>query len=157
MDIKLILNVSGPNGAATAAVAATAATNDAARDLHLFQSISHANSFPLWETGSERGTSSPGSEHSRCHTPGLFGQRKGFNEAPNIRHPSPAAIQDDPPILQQNHGCDNVYVIGVMRQDDGDGSGPQLPGDGVALKVFPCSTCGKSFARRSDLSRHGRP
>lgn len=49
-------------------------------------------------------------------------------------------MEDDLPILQQNHGCDNGYVSAVMRQADGDGSGPQLPGDGVAQKVFACST-----------------
>jgi hypothetical protein len=66
MDIKQIINVNGPKGTA---VAAAAATNGAARDLHLLQSISHVNSFPLWESGSERGTSSPGSEPSRYPTP----------------------------------------------------------------------------------------
>lgn len=149
MDIKQIVNSKGPRGAA--AVAA----NDAAQDLHLIHSISHANGFPMSDAGSERGTSPHGSEHSRYSTPRLVGQMNGLNGAPNMHYPSPTAMQNPLPMLQQPYRPENGFENGGMQQDNGD-SGHQMPGDGVAQKAFPCSTCGKGFARRSDLARHGK-
>jgi hypothetical protein len=153
MDIKQIVNSKGPKGGA---IAVAAAANDAAQDLHLLHSISHASSFPLSENGSERGTSPHGSEHSRYSTPRLVGQMNGMNGAPNMRYPSPSAMQNPLPMLQQPYRTENGYENGMMQQDNISEPGRQLPGDGVAQKAFPCSTCGKGFARRSDLARHGK-
>lgn len=149
MDIKQIVNSKGSKGAAAAAPG----VNDAAQDLHLLHSISHANSFPLSENGSERGTSPHGSEHSRYSTPRLVGPMGGMNGQPNMRYPSPAAMQSPLPMIQQAYRPENGYESGVMQQDD---PGRQLQGDNVPQKAFPCSTCGKGFARRSDLARHGK-
>ncbi|KIN04947.1 hypothetical protein OIDMADRAFT_50778 [Oidiodendron maius Zn] len=151
MDIKQIVNSKGSKGAA----AAVAGANDAAQDLHLLHSISHANNFPLSEAGSERGTSPHGSEHSRYSTPRLVGQMNGMNGAPNMRYPSPTAMQNPLPMLQQPYRPDNGYDNSVLQQDGID-AGRQLAGDNVPQKAFPCSTCGKGFARRSDLARHER-
>lgn len=151
MDIKQIVNSKGPRGAAAADAA-----NEAAQDLHLLQSISHANNFPLSENGSERGTSPHGSEQSRYSTPRLVGQMNGLNGPPNMRYPSPGPMHSPLPMLQQPYRAENGFENG-MQQGNGVDSGRQLQGDSVAQKAFPCSTCGKGFARRSDLARHGKP
>jgi hypothetical protein len=151
MDIKQIVNSKGSKGAAAAAAGA----NDAAQDLHLLHSISHANNFPLSEAGSERGASPHGSEHSRYSTPRLVGQMNGMSGAPSMRYPSPTAMQNPLPLLQQPYRHENGYGNGVMQQDNSGEPGRQLHGDNMPQKAFPCSTCGKGFARRSDLARHG--
>jgi hypothetical protein len=150
MDIKQIVNSKGSKGAAAAAAAAAA--NGAAQDLHLLHSISQANSFPMSETGSERGNSPHDSERSRYSAPRLL---NGINGAPDMRYPSPTAMQNPLPMLQQPYRPDNGYDGGMMQQNS-QGIARQPSGDGTAQKAFPCSTCGKGFARRSDLARHGK-
>ena len=147
MDIKQIVNTKGgPKGAAVAA-------NGSVQDLHLIQSIQQANGFPMSETGSERGGSPHDSEHSRYSAPRL-GQMNGMN-AGNMRYPSPTAMQNPLPMLQQPYRPDG-FENGMMQQENSRGPSRQQSGDGIAQKAFPCSTCGKGFARRSDLARHGR-
>jgi hypothetical protein len=152
MDIKQIVNSKGSKGAAAAAAAAAA--NGAAHDLHLLQSISQANGFPMSETGSERGNSPHDSEHSRYSAPRLL---NGMNGTPNMRYPSPTAMQNPLPMMQQPYRPDNGFDNGMMQQGDNGGPKRQGSGDGTAQKAFPCPTCGKGFARRSDLARHGTP
>jgi hypothetical protein len=149
MDIKQIVNTKG------GAKGAAAAANGGIQDLHLIQSIQQANSFPLSETGSERGGSPHDSEHSRYSAPRL-GQMNGMNGGQNnMRYPSPTAMQNPLPMLQQPYRPDG-FENGMMQQDNIRGPSRQQSGDGTAQKAFPCSTCGKGFARRSDLARHGR-
>ena len=148
MDIKQIVNTKG------GAKGVTAVANGGIQDLHLIQSIQQANSFPLSETGSERGGSPHDSEHSRYSAPRL-GQMNGMNGAQNMRYPSPTAMQNPLPMLQQPYRPDG-FENGMMQQDNSRGPSHQQSGDSTAQKAFPCSTCGKGFARRSDLARHGR-
>lgn len=151
MDIKQIVNSKGSKGAAAAAAAAAA--NGAAQDLHL-HSIPQANSFPISDNGSERGTSPHDSEHSRYSAPRVV---NGFNGASNnVRYPSPTAMQNPLPGLQMPYRPDNGFHGGMMQQDNSRPVSRQPSGDGTAQKAFPCSTCGKGFARRSDLARHGK-
>jgi hypothetical protein len=146
MDIKQIVNTKGgAKGAAAAAV------NGGVQDLHMLQSIQQANSFPMSETGSERGGSPHDSEHSRYSAPRL-GQMNGMNGG--MRYPSPTAMQNPLPMLQQPYRPDG-FENSMMQQENNRGPSRQS-GDGAAQKAFPCSTCGKGFARRSDLARHGR-
>jgi Zinc finger, C2H2 type len=153
MDIKEIVNSKGPKGAAAAAAAAAA--NGAAQDLHLLHSISQANSIPMSDTGSERGGSPHDSEHSRYS--GLrFGQLNGMNGGMNgghnaMRYPSPTAMQNALPMLQQPFRPENGFDNSMMQQENNRGGRQSAEG-----KAFPCSTCGKGFARRSDLARHGK-
>ena len=148
MDIKQIVNTKG------GAKGAAAAANGAVQDLHLLQSMQQANSFPMSETGSERGGSPHDSEHSRYSAPRLS-QMNGMNSGP-MRYPSPTAMQQNPlPMLQQPYRPDG-YEHGMMQQDSSRVLSRQPSGDATAQKAFPCSTCGKGFARRSDLARHGR-
>jgi hypothetical protein len=148
MDIKQIVNSKGSKGAAAAAAAA----NGTAQDLHLLHSISQANGMPMSDTGSERGNSPHDSEHSRYSAP-RYGQLNGMNGGP-MRYPSPTAMQNPLPMLQQPYRHDNSFDNGMMQQEN-TRPGRQT-GDGVAQKAFPCSSCGKGFARRSDLARHGK-
>lgn len=149
MDIKQIVN-KGPKGAPVA----DAAANGVAQDMHLLHPISQANGFPVSDTGSERGNSPHDSEHSRYSAPRL-GQLNGMNGAPNnMRYPSPTAMQNPLPMLQQPYRLEGGFDNNMMQQENIRGR--QQTGDGVAQKTFPCSTCGKGFARRSDLARHGR-
>jgi hypothetical protein len=151
MDIKEIVNSKGSKGAAAAAAAA----HGAGQDLHLLQTISHANNFPMSETGSERDNSPHDSEQSRYSAPRLL---NGMGGTPgDMRYPSPTAMQNPLPMTQQPYRSDNGFNGSMMQQNSNQGIGRQMPGDGIAQKAFPCSTCGKGFARRSDLARHGMP
>ena len=145
MDIKEIVNSKGKGPAAAAAAA-----NGAAQDLHLLHSISQANSIPMSDTGSERGNSPHDSEHSRYSNP-RFGQLNGMNGAP-MRYPSPTAMQNPLPMLQQPFRSENGFDNSMMQQENGRSRQQSSEG-----KAFPCPTCGKGFARRSDLARHGSP
>jgi hypothetical protein len=148
MDIKQIVN-KGPKGAP----AADSAANGVAQDMHLLYPISQANAFPVSDTGSERGNSPHDSEHSRYSAPKL-GQLNGMNGASNnMRYASPTAMQNPLPMLQQPYRSDGGFDNNIMQQENIRGR--QQTGDSVAQKTFPCSTCGKGFARRSDLARHG--
>lgn len=144
MDIKQIVNSKGAKGAAAAAANGV---GTAVQDLHLLHSISQANSFPASETGSERGNSPHDSEHSRYSAPRL-GQLNGMNGPNGMRYPSPTAMQSPLPMMQQPYRSENSFDSSMMQQ------GRQTPVEAVQ-KAFPCGTCGKGFARRSDLARHG--
>jgi hypothetical protein len=147
MDIKQIVNSKGgPKGAA-----AVAAANGAAQDLHLLHSIS---SIPMSDTGSERGNSPHDSEHSRYSAP-RYTQMNGMNGGPNgMRYPSPTAMQNPLPMLQQPYRPENTFDNSMMQQENQ--RPPRQTGDITTPKAFPCSSCGKGFARRSDLARHGK-
>lgn len=153
MDIKQIVNSKGGPKAAAAAAAA----NGTVQDLHLLHSISQANSIPMSDTGSERGGSPHDSEHSRYSAP-RYGQMNGMNNVPNpMRYPSPTAMQNPLPMLQQNYRADSSFDNGMMQQQPQQQEttrSARQSGD-PAHKAFPCGTCGKGFARRSDLARHG--
>lgn len=166
MDIKEIVNSKGVKGAAAAAAASASGQ---AQDLHLLQSISQANSLRMSDTGSDRGTSPHGSEHSQYSTPRMG--MSGMNGAPTgMRYPSPPTMQGSMPMMQQPYRPDVTFDNGMMptqQQQQQQQPQPQppldnttrqrQPGDPTVTKAFPCSTCGKGFARRSDLARHGEP
>lgn len=147
MDIKQIVNSKGGKG-----VAAAAAANGTAQDLHLLQSIQQANNIPMSDTGSERGNSPHDSENSRYSASRY--PLNGMNGTPNtMRYPSPTAMQNPMPLMQQPYQPNNGFDTNMMQQEP-PRPARQTGGDG-AMKAFPCSSCGKGFARRSDLARHG--
>lgn len=154
MDIKQIVNSKGPKGAAAAA-----ASN--AQDMHLLQSISQANNnLSLSDIGSERANSPHDSEQSR-YSASRLGQLNGYNGpagGPPMRYPSPTAMQNPTHMMHQPYRQDSSFDSGagmMIQQDVSQVPQRQASGDG-AQKAFPCSTCGKGFARRSDLARHGK-
>lgn len=154
MDIKQIVNAKGNKAAAAAAAAA----NGSAQDLHLMHSISQANSIPtMSDTGSERGNSPHDSETSRYSAPryAQMNGMNGMNGAQNtMRYPSPtAAMQNQLPMLQQPYRPNQNFDNNMISQEN---PRPRQAADPTAQKAFPCSSCGKGFARRSDLARHER-
>jgi len=143
MDIKEIVNTKGAiNAAADAAVAA-----GTAQDLSFLQPLSRAGSVPMSETASDRGDSSHDSEHSRYSGPRV-GYLNGMGSG-NMYH---TASSHQTSSAQQGNRKDSSPDIASLQQH----SGASAPIEGhAAQRGFLCPTCGKGFARRSDLARHG--
>lgn len=100
-----------------------------------------ANGQTMSEAGSRAG-SPHGSEHSYA------------NGRMTMRYPSPTAMGQSPlPMLPGYHA---PYNGQMQQQDPNRAPARQTAGDGTAVKAFPCKDCGKGFARRSDLARHGQ-
>lgn len=149
MDITNILNSKG------AAAAAAAAGPNA--DQHLQQQLVHSNGHAMHDSNSERGNSPHGSEHSSRYSGPGVGQVNGMNGMnAGMRYPSPTAMQNPLPMLS-GYRNDNGFDNSMMQQNISRTPAGQTPDASAPRKAFECSTCGKDFARRSDLARHGKP
>ncbi|EEQ88156.1 zinc finger protein 58 [Blastomyces dermatitidis ER-3] len=139
MDITNILN---EKGTAAAAVA------KAQLHQHLTQGT-HIKSQTPSEMGSENGTSQNG-DQSNIYPP-TSQPHSHLAGIPQYHPPSqgaggvPAARSD---FVQADQG--DVKYLPNANTGRGRASGEPAP------KAFHCSTCGKGFARRSDLARHER-
>jgi hypothetical protein len=104
---------------------------------------------PLQQLQMERQNSPHGSEQSRYSGP------------MNASYPSPTAMAAAPmpPVPNANmapapmvpHEMQQNLMPGIPPAGYQQAAAPVQP----PAKQFPCSTCGKPFARRSDLARHG--
>ena len=75
-------------------------------------------------------------------------------------------LQQQLPMLQTGYTdrpFQNVYMQqqhqqqqSNQREDGPDDSGSSRQNSNGSVKAFACTTCGKGFARRSDLARHGK-
>lgn len=120
------------------------------------------------ETGSERGVSPHGSDTASRYSsnaPSLHhGYQAGLGGMPNgMRYPSPAQIQHQVPMIQHSYhpGQPEGYThqlqqISPPQDQQVQSEGRASAGSSSLPKAFACSTCGKGFARRSDLARHER-
>jgi hypothetical protein len=115
------------------------------------------------ETGSERGVSPHPSDSSRYSSqqpqqplpsyPAMATQHMN-----GMRYPSPSQMQAPMPMLNNNNYIPN-HAYGQQQQqmpDQQQHQGGRPASDTGPPKAFACSTCGKGFARRSDLARHGK-
>ena len=153
MDLPNILNSKGP-----------AAVADHQLQQH-FTQIAQANGRSYSDTGSERGISPHTSDHSSRYS---SHSTQPLNSIPNManttRFQSPPNLQQPLPMLpngflSQNGGNENSYghvqQHGNGQEQDQQHAGSNHTEGGAALKAFACNSCGKGFARRSDLARHG--
>ena len=126
------------------------------------------------ENGSERGVSphpsDPSSRYSSQAPPAIHPAAyppQGMNSlAPGMRYPSPSQLHQQMPLIQHSYhpaSNDPAYAQPPMNtapppvqdtQPQQEGT-QRSTGSGLP-KAFACSTCGKGFARRSDLARHGK-
>jgi hypothetical protein len=110
------------------------------------------------ETNSERGVSPHPSDNRYAPQP----QQIPYNAMANgydgqLRYPSPSAGQMGVPnqLLAYNQSAPADPYAAQHSAASTPTNGRQ-PGESGPPKAFACSTCGKGFARRSDLARHGK-
>ena len=77
-------------------------------------------------------------------------------------YPSPSQLQDPLSMLGTNYSersFENMYLPQHQNEhhmSSHDANDSQRHSSNGAIKAFACTNCGKGFARRSDLARHGK-
>ena len=120
------------------------------------------------ENGSERRGSPDSPDDSSRYSTTPAQQLQAYHPMPSglqagdMRYPSPSNMQT--PISMMNNGYVPAPTHPASYGQDAPQAQPQqahqpgsrsASGDSGPPKAFACSTCGKGFARRSDLARHG--
>ncbi|QSS64387.1 zinc finger protein [Histoplasma capsulatum] len=143
MDIPTILNEKG-----TAAAAAAAAAAAKAQLQQQLAQGTHIKSQSPSEMGSENGTSQNG-DQPNIYNP--TSQPQPLSTIPQYHSPPQSSVV--------NSAARSDYIQndqGKIEYLQNDSSGRTRANGEPAPKTFHCSTCGKGFARRSDLARHER-
>ena len=145
MDITNILNSKGPAAAAAAE-----------QQLHqqLVAHGKHLGGRTSSDTASDRGESPHASENSSRYSSRSSQPLHAVTNISNgMRYPSPTQMQQPLPMLQNSFVSNNLLENGYIADEPGEQERPMTAFTGQ--KAFACNTCGKGFARRSDLARHG--
>lgn len=159
MDITTILNSKG---------LAPAIAAEQQLQQQLVQAA-QANVRTSSDTGSEHGMSPQPSDHSSRYSSRSTQPLHAMGTLPNgMRYPSPSQMQQPVSMLHgsyvpQSFGLDSGYLQAHPQQHQEQPQDQQdqqrLSGRHVGadtMKAFACTSCGKGFARRSDLARHGK-
>ncbi|KAI9733698.1 MAG: hypothetical protein M1834_003301 [Cirrosporium novae-zelandiae] len=89
--------------------------------------------------------------NNAAQQPGMNGDNRQLQQAAQLQYHNAGQVVPQPmPMLQQSF-FPNVPNVPNMPLQNGYPAKPNGP-----VKAFACSTCGKGFARRSDLARHER-
>jgi hypothetical protein len=116
------------------------------------------------ENGSERGVSPHPSEHSSRYSSQAPQPLQSYpppmqSNMNGMRYPSPSQISAPMPLLNNSNYMPNPPEHTYQQQpqqDQNQQAGGRPASETGPPKAFACSTCGKGFARRSDLARHGK-
>lgn len=146
MDLPSLLNTKGPVAMA---------------EHRLHQPLAEATQGRA-SGGPDRGLSPHMSDHSS-----KFSSRPDHHRLHLTTNMSPSShFSESPQVLHQFNMVPNPYPTPTtsydteyssITTDDGRPRGPtSATSEPTPVKAFACSTCGKGFARRSDLARHGK-
>ena len=147
MDITNMLNNKGP---------ATTTTLEHNYQPNLVR-VLQSNDRSASEAGSELESSS---EQSSAYSTRPARPLQAMPHLPNaVQYPSLSQSEQSLSLLPsgystQNIGLENEYAQ-AQYQDEQSNHPSRSSGGNDAVKAFACNTCGKGFARRSDLARHG--
>ena len=147
MDLPTILNSRGP---------AAVPTVEQQLQHHINQ-LPQIHNQPYLDSSSDRGNSPHASDHSSRYSnrPGDPLQRLA-NMANNAQFATPPQLPQSIPMLPgsfMTHNGDASFVDMTHNSNAVKPTGSQS--NSQSTKAFACSSCGKAFARRSDLARHG--
>jgi hypothetical protein len=139
--------------------AAAAAAHQGHHHIPEHQTLPHPH---LMGAGIDRTNSPHGSESSHYSLP-RTGALESLNGMGNARpYGSPTSMQSHLPMPDHSNMPPQGMMIPGMAPMAPTGHNmqayppPKPENPTPAPRAYPCSTCGKGFARRSDLARHGK-
>jgi len=118
--------------------------------------------FNMADEQQEQRQQQPGQQQSQVHPAFMMDRPNSPHGSEHSRYSGPMNTSYPSPTVSSRNGMVSYDAIPPMPVippvPTVSGVPPILPPASApqAAKAYPCSTCGKGFARRSDLARHGK-